>query len=65
MGVTSLRKLLGGKTSDQLLFKAWSELKPEDVATDRGASFARKLIEADGKHRNEIKALFDQRGLRL
>ena len=62
-----LRKLLGGKTSDPLLFKAWSdyELKPEDVATDRGASFARKLIEADGKHRNEIKALFDQRGLKL
>ena len=56
--------ILGSKAADQLLFTAWSELKPDDVVMEKGAAFARKLLERDSKHRAEIKALFDQRGLK-
>jgi len=60
-----MRQLLGQVAADKLLFDAWFALHPDDVQTDRGASFLRKLLEIDTAHQSQIKAIFAGRGLTL
>jgi len=58
-----LRKVLGKSAADKLLFDAWFKLRPEEVKTDRGVSFVRKLLDLDKTHEAQIRAVFVQRGL--
>ena len=58
-----LRKVLGKGPADKLLFDAWFKLRPEEVKTDRGVNFVRKLLDLDKTHETEIRAVFAQRGL--
>ncbi len=66
----AMRKTLGKQVADKLLFDAWFALKPDDVRSDKGATFVRKLIDLDktlagGEHQSEIREIFRSRGLTL
>ena len=59
-----LRQLLGQNTADKLLFATWFKLRPNEMRSDRGASFVKKLIDAGGSNQEkQIRAIFTQRGL--
>jgi len=59
-----LRKALGRDTTDKLLYRAWRQLHPEDVSSDRGAAFEKILLAADPAHAATIQDVFARRGLR-
>jgi hypothetical protein len=60
-----VRQILGKNTADKLLLDAWFKLQPDEVKTDRGASFVRKLFDLDNAHQEQIRAVFVRRGLAL
>jgi len=65
-----LRQKLGREVADQLLYQAWFALESADVMSNDAKRFVKKLLEADqhqegGKHANEIKETFKDRGLEL
>jgi hypothetical protein len=60
-----LRLTLGQNVADKLLFDTWFKLRAEEVRSDRGASFVRKLLDADSSNQAKIRAIFTQRGLAL
>jgi uncharacterized membrane-anchored protein YhcB (DUF1043 family) len=60
-----LRQVLGQSAADKLLFETWFKLQAQETKADRGASFVRKLYEADKLHEAQIRAVFVQRGLAL
>lgn len=59
-----LRKALGRDTTDRLLYRAWGQLHPEDVASDRGVAFEKILLAADPAHAATIQDIFARRGLK-
>jgi hypothetical protein len=60
-----MRTTLGQELADRLLFETWYKLQPEEVRSNRGASFVRKLMTADDAHQAQIRSIFAQRGLAL
>ena len=60
-----MRNTLGQELADRLLFETWYKLQPEEVRSNRGASFVRKLMTADNAHQAQIRSIFAQRGLAL
>jgi len=59
-----MRQALGRDTTDKLLYRAWGQLHPEDVLTDRGAAFEKILLAADPAHAKTIEDIFTRRGLK-
>jgi hypothetical protein len=60
-----LRLTLGQMVADKLLFDTWFKLRPEEVQSDRGASFVRKLLDANPSVQAQIRTIFTERGLAL
>jgi hypothetical protein len=65
-----IRQRLDQSLADRLLFKAWFLFRPDEARTDRGAKFVKKLLEmdqalGDGKHREQLRSIFEVRGLTL
>jgi hypothetical protein len=60
-----MRMALGQEVADRILFETWFKMQPDDVRSDRGTTFVRKLIEADKTHEAQIRSIFVQRGLAL
>jgi hypothetical protein len=64
----NIRQQLGQDLADKLFFSAWSSLTQTNIHGDFAINFVKRLMEIDqklegGKHVNEIKAIFEQRGL--
>jgi len=65
-----IRRAVGQAIVDKMLFNAWRKLDPAEVRTDGGASFVRRVLDADrslteGKHQDQIRGVFERRGLKL
>lgn len=63
-----LRRLLGPAKADKLLSTAWVSWRPSDPGNVR-ADFVKRIIEVhkseEGRHYEEIRSIFEQRGLAL
>lgn len=66
-----LRDQIGQRAADRLLFSTWSALRPQELSDNNVAiSFVKKLLDIDsssegGKHANQIRSVFERRGLRI
>lgn len=65
-----IRQLLGQAKADKLLFLAWISLRPGEAGGDIFQDFVKVVLEKDrsledGKHADQIRSIFEQRGLNL
>jgi hypothetical protein len=65
-----MRQQFGQAIADKLLFSAWANLQPTEIRNNSATNYVNKLLEMDrdienGKHINEIRIIFERRGLKL